>query len=232
MNKRPLICTAVALLGSASLASAATTLINLDINNSGGTTFTGVGALGGGTWNGITPTITGIAATALKWSDNTNSTITFSMTPVGGNMNGVFNANTGGDLLRDFAGLHTNSAGSVTLTLSGFTANQSLASIVLYGMNGDGGSVNPNQNASFTIGATTKTTNAVTPTSVLTEGVNYVKFDNIQADGTGKLVITWSNPTGGSGWSSFNGLQLQAVPEPSAALLGGLGVLALLRRRR
>jgi hypothetical protein len=30
----------------------------------------------------------------------------------------------------------------------------------------------------------------------------------------------------------LNALQLRAIPEPSAALLGGLGLLALLRRRK
>jgi hypothetical protein len=32
--------------------------------------------------------------------------------------------------------------------------------------------------------------------------------------------------------TQMNAVQLRAIPEPSAALLGGLGLLALLRRRR
>lgn len=36
----------------------------------------------------------------------------------------------------------------------------------------------------------------------------------------------------GNETAMYNALQLRAIPEPSAALLGGLGMLALLRRRR
>lgn len=219
------------LLCSASLAPAATTLINLDLNYNGSSTYSGAGALGtaGDQWTAINRTTSGgIAATSLKYSDGTASGITFSLS----NSHGVFNAGTAGALLQDFVYLHTSSSNTATITLSGFTANQSLASIVLYGMNGDAGGTNPNQNASFTIGGVTKSTNATSVTSTLAENVNYVRFDNIQANGSGNVVITWTNPAGGSNWSTFNGLQIQAVPEPSAALLGSLGLLALLRRRR
>lgn len=37
---------------------------------------------------------------------------------------------------------------------------------------------------------------------------------------------------GGDNGLSFDNIVVSAIPEPSAALLGGLGVLALLRRRR
>lgn len=51
---------------------------------------------------------------------------------------------------------------------------------------------------------------------------------------TGVTQITLSDLQGGHttlrGWQEF--AAFSAVPEPSAALLGGLGVLALLRRRR
>lgn len=45
-------------------------------------------------------------------------------------------------------------------------------------------------------------------------------------DGSG--VLEFSTPTGGY----INGFQVEQVPEPSVALLGGLGILSLLRRRR
>jgi hypothetical protein len=38
--------------------------------------------------------------------------------------------------------------------------------------------------------------------------------------------------TAASGGQPISGFQLAAVPEPSAALLGALGALGLLRRRR
>jgi hypothetical protein len=53
--------------------------------------------------------------------------------------------------------------------------------------------------------------------------------------GTGVPLLDYyniSNSMGGSMNSGFSGGFLVAVPEPSSALLGGLGVLALLRRRR
>lgn len=41
----------------------------------------------------------------------------------------------------------------------------------------------------------------------------------------------WKSITGGTG-EQINAIRIVAIPEPSAALLGGLGMLALLRRRR
>jgi len=45
----------------------------------------------------------------------------------------------------------------------------------------------------------------------------------------GSLLLSMNNSTVGSGYDS---LTLTQIPEPGAALLGGLGLLALLRRRR
>lgn len=44
--------------------------------------------------------------------------------------------------------------------------------------------------------------------------------------------VLMSRPGSTGGGSSFLSAQIYAIPEPSAALLGGLGMLALLRRRR
>jgi hypothetical protein len=63
-------------------------------------------------------------------------------------------------------------------------------------------------------------------------GVNYVLFSQIQADVTNKITMTESLTTLNGSRMGFSGFQLISVPEPSAALLGGLGLLALLRRRR
>lgn len=46
------------------------------------------------------------------------------------------------------------------------------------------------------------------------------------------LTFSASNNTSQFGGGNFDNLSVSAVPEPSAALLGGLGALALLRRRR
>ena len=44
--------------------------------------------------------------------------------------------------------------------------------------------------------------------------------------------IGYSGDTGSNSFTGGNDVVLMAVPEPGAALLGGLGMLALLRRRR
>ncbi|MCF7731851.1 MAG: hypothetical protein K9N23_09190 [Akkermansiaceae bacterium] len=50
----------------------------------------------------------------------------------------------------------------------------------------------------------------------------------------GSLTVNLENAAGGSGGTALiaDALRLELIPEPSAALLGGLGLLALLRRRR
>lgn len=46
------------------------------------------------------------------------------------------------------------------------------------------------------------------------------------------IGVTFSGASASSGNNRLDNIQFTAVPEPSAALLGGLGLLALLRRRR
>ena len=53
------------------------------------------------------------------------------------------------------------------------------------------------------------------------------------ADGSGNITLNFGISQAFANDFAINGFQLvQQVPEPSAALLGGLGLLALLRRRR
>jgi len=81
---------------------------------------------------------------------------------------------------------------------------------------------------------------------ILTEGVEYVRF-TANANAPGEICFKWENVVpgvnvttdlvpnlGGNGspFAALNGIQIVAVPEPSVALLGALGLLGLLRRRR
>ena len=64
---------------------------------------------------------------------------------------------------------------------------------------------------------------------------SFVTLSGLSTDGSGNLVITGTGTGGTVNRQDIvvvSALHLTAIPEPSAALLGGLGLLALLRRRR
>lgn len=70
-------------------------------------------------------------------------------------------------------------------------------------------------------------------------GTNYAFFDNVVADTNGAITFLGDATDADELFAGstarrlhINGFQIQAVPEPSTALLGCLGLLALLRRRR
>lgn len=83
--------------------------------------------------------------------------------------------------------------------------------------------------------------------ATLTSGFALFQSGVLSGDTPNEVQITVSPPTsgaiiggndtvtgnfGGQGSATFNTLTLASVPEPSTALLGALGILALLRRRR
>ncbi|MEO5711893.1 MAG: NF038129 family PEP-CTERM protein [Luteolibacter sp.] len=97
----------------------------------------------------------------------------------------------------------------------------------------------PGSTLSFTLNLST---NVASPTP---DGFTFAILDkdlfNITTDGLGDSLFhvditgaTYGTQTvqTGSGTGAFAGVTTTAVPEPSAALLGGLGVLVLLKRRR
>jgi hypothetical protein len=69
-------------------------------------------------------------------------------------------------------------------------------------------------------------------------GVNYVLFENIVADSSGKIKMNGHaiTPNPNDSRVGFNGFQLSSVlittPEPSRALLAGCGLLGMILRRR
>lgn len=116
-----------------------------------------------------------------------------------------------------------------SISLSGLDITK-LYSIVLYSADATG------QGASWTLatgtygGASMTRISTGSQTSTFVEGENYVRFDNITSSAGGAISFNLAND--GSGAPIFNAFEIAVVPEPSAALLGGLGALALLRRRR
>lgn len=62
---------------------------------------------------------------------------------------------------------------------------------------------------------------------------NYLISDQVAVmDGTLNLRLAWPDTSDGDDRRTISGLIVNQIPEPSAALLGGLGALLLLRRRR
>ena len=142
-----------------------------------------------------------------------------------------------------------------TAALTTSTATFTLGSVpkgtynlFLYGANNNG-----DRGAAFTVAAAnggralggfTSTTNANTggantnPAFIL--GTNYVEFLGVTPDASGNITGTWgavTNPFSGlTGEGDFNGLQLQAVPEPGTwtAVLGAAvaGLFVRVFRRR
>ena len=91
-----------------------------------------------------------------------------------------------------------------------------------------------------TSSASSQLLDAVDPTintSTFVAGYNYVLFEDVKATVGGVITFTADAAEPGDIAAlghrlGLNGMQITQVPEPSAALLGGLGLLALLRRRR
>lgn len=85
-----------------------------------------------------------------------------------------------------------------------------------------------------------------------TDGTNYTNFEaaylpastfglqsfdfsavnGLDGDSSVFIKITFSGATGITGNNRIDNIQVNAIPEPAAALLGSLGLLSLLRRRR
>ena len=215
-------------------ASAAT--VNIDFNstqNGGGPTYSGLAvapdtAGAGAQWNGFSnnsfANIPNLGGTNLLDSTGVATTIDLTVGTHGGGYSGSGNA-----LLNDYLYLQSGGTSS-SFTLSGLSASEKY-DVYIYSTGDVSG-----QGGAFSFGATTLTTSANPRDGTnFILGNNYVVFNGVTPDGTGSATFNWVfNGVSATSSSGLNGIQVEIVPEPSAAflLIGSLGMGLLVRRRR
>jgi hypothetical protein len=222
----------------ASAVSSQAALYNVDWKKSGDGTpvFTGAAAVGstGDVWNTTDPESNILADLAsiadssgtvstvsVVWSDELQSSIN----------SGAIDFSTSGPggtnldpLMEDYG--FTAPGNTATVTISGLALNSSYT-IYLFG-HPDGFS----QDVTFAVTDAAESAQTLAASkndnNGFVAGTDFAIFTG-NTGGTGTVVYTQTSFTGFSGSAGF---QLDVVPEPSVALLGGLGLLGLLRRRR
>ena len=184
----------------------------------------------------VAPGFTGITAGAGKSYSTTQSGITMSFvgTSTGANANRDRNgAIDAFPLLDDFLQLvGTNVDGgrpTATITFSGLAPNTTYT-VAFYSHNQGSfqqahtfyqGTTSGTNLGTFT---TTFNPSATTPNPDLAT----IDFD-LMSDGSGVILVTMA---ANADRLTINGFSVSAIPEPAAVLLGSLGLLGLLRRRR
>ena len=224
----------------AMVGTASSTLISIDFEGQPSQLYSGSATTSGGlvpfpgqtgAWNALnlgatgSPVTEGITSTrtASALNDGNGATTTIS-----------FDFNTGNAAFNSFDGSNITvsdnlgkdvafiSAGAIAWRFTGLLANTSY-DIRIFGQTDARPTEVPYNFADFTAGGL--------PVQTTTSSQNYVDF-TVVSDGSGVINGTFAHS--GSGVSSMSGIQIQGnlVPEPSAALLLGVGGLLAMRRRR
>jgi len=226
-------------------------VVSFDANDSTGfvvdATYNGFGVLGDGSdinWN--SSNIPNTSITNLFSADNTGNTTPVSFTSSGFTAGSGFSftpaqnpnmPSENGDgatytwavLIGDYNIVNNTTA---TLSIAGLPGTFNYDLVVF--AHGDAN----DQSATVTVRSDSKTTATWTGLHDLTEGVDYVRFNNIApglgGDAADEISFTVANL--GSNFSGFNGFQIQAVaiPEPSSLMLvlGSVAAGLVLKRRR
>lgn len=113
----------------------------------------------------------------------------------------------------------------LTITISGLS-NSDTYDLLFYGSRGNSNGLNQTWSLTQGTGGADVTHNSLNNESTA------VDWNGVSTNGSGVIAFTITGPTGTTGALALNCGEITAIPEPSAALLGGLGFLMLLRRRR
>jgi hypothetical protein len=242
--------------------SAGAQVINIDFDESSNTqVYQGLGAAydpngAASIWNRLT----GSGTTTVSGSNLLDSDGEVTGVDISFGINGSFlsapgqqQLGTWEDLMTDYVYISAATETEIvthTGLISGLDAGK-LYDIYFYGQgNNFLEAYSEGQNSLFTVDGVSKQTSwdgIEGGDGLLAEGIEYVKF-SVFANLSGEITFDWANVVSGPGgnvgtdldgqasrFGVINGIQIvdvAAVPEPSAALLGSLGLLALFRRRR
>jgi hypothetical protein len=173
------------------------------------------------------------------------STATINLTGLGGTMGGTANNNWGtfaGDLTNAVSGDVTGQALSIVGNGNNLTSAVITVSttgyedvVLTYGTRGTASGYTTHTWEYSTNGTDYSPITAIIGRNVTTWSTQTVDLSSITAAddlATLWLRVTFDGATTTSGNNRIDNIQINAVPEPAAALLGSIGLIALLRRRR
>lgn len=237
----------IALLALSAVSAHAATLL-VDIQSSGTNTADAPTQSGWNAWELSESFSSTTQSTSFTYADTTGGSLGVSLTPAtgaGARNYEVDNVSDPGnltisDVWFDQYFFNNNTSGTLTVALSNLNAGVYNFTSYHYAdnlatsnndqgtasgfVNTGSGFIDTGNDVTFTAGS-----GGVTAAQVMSAGTFTTSF-TVANDGDA-ISLRYQDITGGDTFG-INGFEVTAVPEPSAALLGALGVLALLRRRR